>query len=66
MKGRETLSRSRNDLSTSGNNGALNLSFSASTELWNVNRNLKVFGFEISFDFSYLLFFDHAWSKLHV
>jgi hypothetical protein len=29
-------------------------------------QEFKSFVFEISFDFFYLLFFDHAWSKLHV
>jgi hypothetical protein len=42
-KGRETLSRSHNDLITADNNMGLTESFSASTEQWNAHRGIKTF-----------------------
>jgi hypothetical protein len=49
IKGRTTLSTSRNDLNTTDNNMGLTESFSTSTELraW----EFKKFEFEFSFDF---------------
>jgi hypothetical protein len=52
IKGRETLSRSHNDLNTTVDNTGLIDNFSISTKMH--NAQFKIFSFEIS------LFFDRA------
>jgi hypothetical protein len=54
--GRETLSRSHNDLNTTDD----------STGLQNVHTGISIFVFEISFAFLNLFLFYHTWSKPQV